>query len=51
LNWERLKEAEEKSDPVGGLAISINLDPQDLSNIGPPKRKHTGTDMRPPTHI
>ncbi|KRY62372.1 hypothetical protein T4D_6901 [Trichinella pseudospiralis] len=28
----RLKEAEEKGDPVGGPAVSINLDPQDLSN-------------------
>jgi hypothetical protein len=24
----------EKSDPVGGPAVSINLDPQDLSNTG-----------------
>ncbi|KRY63205.1 hypothetical protein T4D_16920, partial [Trichinella pseudospiralis] len=27
LNWGRLKEAEEKGDPVGGPAVSINLDP------------------------
>ena len=32
----RLKEAEEKGDPVGGLVVSINLNPQDLSNTGPP---------------
>jgi hypothetical protein len=25
--------AEEEDDPVGGPAVSINLDPQDLSNI------------------
>jgi hypothetical protein len=51
LNYGRLKEAEEKGDPVGGTAMSINLDPQDLSNTGPPNRQHTPADMRPPTHI
>jgi hypothetical protein len=45
------KEAEEKGDPVGGPAVSINLDPRDLSNTGPPNRQHTPDDMRPPTHI
>jgi hypothetical protein len=35
---ERLKEAEEKDDPVGGPAVSINLDLRDLSNTGPPNR-------------
>ena len=28
----RLKEAEEKGDPVGGPAVSINLDSQDLKH-------------------
>jgi hypothetical protein len=46
-----LREAEEKGDPVGGPAVSINLDPQDLSNTGPPNRQHIPADMRPPTHI
>jgi hypothetical protein len=27
LNYGRLKEAEEKGDPVEGPAVSINLDP------------------------
>jgi hypothetical protein len=31
---EKLEEAEEEDDPVGGPAVSINLDPQDLSDIG-----------------
>jgi hypothetical protein len=48
---ERLKEAEEKSNPEGGPAVSINLDPQDLSNTGPPNRQHTAADMRSPAHI
>eukprot|EP00072_Mus_musculus_P007796 NP_001230187.1 uncharacterized protein LOC215467 [Mus musculus] len=47
----RLKEAEEKGDPVGGPAVSINLDSRDLSNTGPPNRQHTPADMRPPRHI
>jgi hypothetical protein len=32
---ERLEEAEEEGDPVGGPAVSINLGPWDLSNTGP----------------
>jgi hypothetical protein len=35
---EKLEEAEEEGDPVGGPAVSINLDLRDLSNIGPPNR-------------
>ena len=46
-----MKEAKEKGNPVGGPAISINLDPRDLSNTGPPNRQHTPADMRPPTHL
>jgi hypothetical protein len=45
------RRAEEKGEPVGGPAVSINLDPQDLSNTGPPNRQHTPADRRPPTHI
>jgi hypothetical protein len=48
---EKLKEAEEKGDPVERSAVSINLDPQDLSNTGPPNKQHTPADMQPPTHI
>jgi hypothetical protein len=33
---EKLEEAEEKGNPLGGLAVLINLDPWDLSNTGPP---------------
>jgi hypothetical protein len=46
-----MKEAEEKCDPVGGPAVSIYLDPLDLSNTGPLNRQHTPAEMRPPTHI
>jgi hypothetical protein len=47
-----LEEAVEEGDPVGGgPAVSTNLDPQDLSDTGPPTRQHTPADMRPPTHI
>jgi hypothetical protein len=37
---ERLEEAEKEDNPVRGPAISINLNPQDFSNIGPPTRQH-----------
>ena len=46
-----LEEAEEEGDPVGGPAVSIKLDPQDLSDTGTPTRQHTLTDMKPPMHI
>jgi hypothetical protein len=48
---EKLEEAEEEGDPVGGLAVSINLDPRDLSDTGLPTGQHIPADMRPPTHI
>jgi hypothetical protein len=51
LNYESLKEAKEKGDPVGGPAVLINLDPRGISDTGPPNRQHTPTDMRPSTHI
>jgi hypothetical protein len=38
---ERWKETEEEGNPVGGPAVSINLDARDLSNTGPPNRQHT----------
>ncbi|KRY62642.1 hypothetical protein T4D_5139 [Trichinella pseudospiralis] len=47
---ERLEEAE-KGEPVGGPAISINLDLQDLSSTGPPIKQCAPTHMKPPTHI
>jgi hypothetical protein len=47
----KAKEAEEKGNPVGGPAVSNNLDPRDLSNTGPPNRQHIPLDMIPPTHI
>jgi hypothetical protein len=31
-----LEEAKEEGNTVGRPAVSINLDPQDLSNTGPP---------------
>jgi hypothetical protein len=38
---EKLEETEEESDPVGGPEVSINLDPRDLSDTGPPTRQHS----------
>jgi hypothetical protein len=46
----KAEKAEEKGDAVGRPAVSINLDPRDLSNTGPPTRQHTA-EMRLPTHI
>jgi hypothetical protein len=37
--------------PAEGPAISINLDPQDLSDTGSSIRQHIPAYMRPPTHI
>jgi hypothetical protein len=45
---ERVKEAEEEGDPIRGPRVSINLDPWDLSNTGPPTRQNTPAEMRPP---
>jgi hypothetical protein len=47
---EKLEEAAEKGDPVGEPAVSINLDPGDLSNTGPPTSQHTPVDMKPQTN-
>jgi hypothetical protein len=46
---EKLEEAEEEGDLVGGPAVSNNPDPRDLSNTGPQNRHHIPADMRPPT--
>ena len=48
---KEMEETEEKGNLVGGPAVSINLDPRDLSDTGPKTRQHTPPDMRPPTHI
>jgi hypothetical protein len=48
---EKLEKVEEEGNPVGRRAVSTNLDPQDLSDTGPPTRQHTPADLRPPTHI
>jgi hypothetical protein len=40
LSYGRLKEAEEKGNPVVDPAILINLDPRDLSNTEPPDNIH-----------
>jgi hypothetical protein len=46
-----MRKAEEKDNLVGGPAISVNLNPQDLSSTGPPNKQHIPPDMKPPTHI
>jgi hypothetical protein len=46
-----VEEAEEEGDSVGGPAVSINMDPRDLSDTGTPTRQHTPADMTHPTHI
>jgi hypothetical protein len=33
--------------PIGGPAVLISLDYQDLSNTRPPNRQHTPADMSP----
>jgi hypothetical protein len=52
-SWIRgkLEEAEEEGDPVGGPAVSINMDSQDLSDTGSATRQHTLADMRSSTYI
>jgi hypothetical protein len=44
-SWKKLKR---RVDPIGRSAVSINLDPQDLSDTGPLTRQHTLADLRPP---
>jgi hypothetical protein len=45
-----MEEAEEEGNPVGGSAVSTNLDPWDHSDTEPTIRQHTQDDMRPLTH-
>jgi hypothetical protein len=47
---KKLEEAKEESNPVEGPAISIKLDPRDLSDTMPPIRQHTPTDIKPSTY-
>jgi hypothetical protein len=52
-SWIRgkLEEAEEEGNFVLGQAVSINLDPRDLSDTLPLTRQHTTADMKSLTHI
>ena len=43
-----MEEAEEEGDHVGGPAVSTNLDPCGLLDIGPPAWQHTPADRSPP---
>ena len=47
---ERLEDIEAESDPIARPAVSINLEPRDLSDIEPPTRQHVPADMSFPTH-
>jgi hypothetical protein len=49
--WERWKEAKEEGNPVGGPAVSVNLDPPKLSITGSPTWQHTGAYTMSLTHI
>jgi len=44
---KKLEETEEEGNPVGGLAVSINLNSRDLSDTRSPTRQHTPAEMRP----
>jgi hypothetical protein len=48
----KVQKSEKKNDSVAGPAVSINLDPRDLSNTRPSNRQHTLADMNeaPITH-
>jgi hypothetical protein len=46
-----LEEAKGEDHPIGGLAVSINLEPLDFLDTGPPPRQHTPANIRFPTHI
>ena len=48
---EKLEEPDKKGNPIGGRAVSTNLDPRDCSDIEPPTRQHKPADMRTPRHI
>jgi hypothetical protein len=36
---EKLEEAKEEGNPIGESEVTINLEPRDLSNTGPPTRQ------------
>jgi hypothetical protein len=40
-----------KGNPIGGPAVSTNLDPRILPDTEPPTRQHTPADIRPLIHI
>jgi hypothetical protein len=42
------EEAEEEGNRIGRPAVSMNWDPQNLSDIEPPTRQHTRAGPRPP---
>ena len=46
-----MEEAEEERNPRGKPAVSVNLEPRDLSDSEPPTRQYIAADMRPSTHI
>jgi len=46
-----LGEEAEEGNPLRGPAVSINLNPRDLSDTGSPTRQNTSADLRSPTHI
>jgi hypothetical protein len=46
-----VEEAEEEGNPLGGPAVSIDLDPPDLSDTGITSRQHRIANMRTSTHI
>jgi hypothetical protein len=50
VELEKAEEAE-KCNPLGGPAISINLDSGVLLNSLPPIRQYIPADVKPPTHM
>lgn len=51
MNKGRLEEVEEQCDPMGRQAVSIYMNPRNLSGTEPPTSHHTLAGLRPPTHI
>jgi hypothetical protein len=45
-NGQKAERSWGKADPVGGPAVSVNLDSWDLSNTGPLNRQYTPADIR-----
>jgi hypothetical protein len=48
---ESLEEVKKEGDPIGGTAVSTNLNPKIISDTELPTWQHTGACLRPPTHI